>query len=101
MHASDKRLTEAGSAKLFVKGNGDTEVKARGILTFWLSKRTPFGFQKDSFWSVKGLLLGCKRTRFEVQKDSFFYCLMLILNVELKKTSFFLSLFRCKVVIVV
>ena len=38
-------------------------------------KRTPFGVQKDSFWSVKGLLLGCKRTRFEVQKDSF-------LNVE-------------------
>lgn len=35
-------------------------------------KRTPFGFQKGSFWSVKGLLLGCKRTRFEVQKESFF-----------------------------
>ena len=33
VHASDKRLTEAGSAKLFVKGNGDTEVKARCILT--------------------------------------------------------------------
>lgn len=29
VHASDKRLTEAGSAKLFVKGNGDTEVKVR------------------------------------------------------------------------
>ena len=34
-------------------------------------KRTPFGFQKDSFWSVKGLLLSCKRTRFGMQKDSF------------------------------
>ena len=33
VHASDKRLTEAGSAKLFVKGNGDTEVKERGILS--------------------------------------------------------------------
>lgn len=33
VHASDKKLTEAGSAKLFVKGNGDTEVMARGILT--------------------------------------------------------------------
>lgn len=33
VHASDKRLTEAGSAKLFVKGNGDTEVKVRGVLT--------------------------------------------------------------------
>lgn len=27
VHASDRRLTESGSAKLFVKGNGDTEVK--------------------------------------------------------------------------
>lgn len=26
VHASDKRLTEAGSAKFFVKGNGDTEL---------------------------------------------------------------------------
>ena len=33
MHASDRRMTEAGSAKLFVKGNGDTEVKERGMLT--------------------------------------------------------------------
>lgn len=33
VHASDKKLTEAGSAKLFVKGNGDTEVMTRGILT--------------------------------------------------------------------
>ncbi len=33
VHASDKKLTEAGSAKLFVKGNGDTEVKSRGTLT--------------------------------------------------------------------
>lgn len=33
VYASDKRLTEAGSAKFFVKGNGDTIVKARGILT--------------------------------------------------------------------
>ena len=27
------RLTERGSAKLFVKGNGDTVVRARGVLT--------------------------------------------------------------------
>ncbi len=33
VHASDRRLTETGSAKLFVKGNGDTVVKARGVLT--------------------------------------------------------------------
>lgn len=33
VHASDKRLTEAGSAKLFVKGNGDTVVQEQGRLT--------------------------------------------------------------------
>ena len=33
VHASDKRLTEAGSAKLFVRGNGDTKVVSRGRLT--------------------------------------------------------------------
>ena len=33
MHASDRHLTEFGSAKLFVKGNGDTIVKERGVLT--------------------------------------------------------------------
>ncbi len=32
-HASDRKLTEAGSAKLFVKSNGDTEVQHQGILT--------------------------------------------------------------------
>lgn len=33
VHASDRRMTEAGLAKLFVRGNGDTEVKERGMLT--------------------------------------------------------------------
>ena len=32
VHASDKKLTEAGSAKFFVKENGDTIVKEEGIL---------------------------------------------------------------------
>lgn len=32
VHASDRRLTEAGSAKFFVKGNGDTVIKERGAL---------------------------------------------------------------------
>ena len=32
VHASDHRLTEAGSAKFFVKGNGDTVLRERGIL---------------------------------------------------------------------
>lgn len=33
VHASDRHLTEAGSAKLFVKGNGDTVVQEQGRLT--------------------------------------------------------------------
>lgn len=33
VHASDSKLTEGGSAKFFVKSNGDTEVKNKGCLT--------------------------------------------------------------------
>lgn len=33
VHASDRRLTEAGSAKFFVKGNGDSVLQNRGLLT--------------------------------------------------------------------
>lgn len=32
VHASDRKLTEAGSAKFFVKNNGDTTVERMGIL---------------------------------------------------------------------
>ena len=32
VHASDKKLTEAGSAKFFVKENGDSVLKEQGIL---------------------------------------------------------------------
>lgn len=32
VHASDRRLTEAGSAKLFVQSDGSTFVQDRGIL---------------------------------------------------------------------
>ena len=32
-HASDKKLTEEGSAKFFVKSNGDTTVEKQGKLT--------------------------------------------------------------------
>lgn len=33
VHASDRRLTDEASAKLFVKQNGDTVVQNAGILT--------------------------------------------------------------------
>lgn len=32
VHASNRALTEAGSAKFFVKANGDSELRNRGIL---------------------------------------------------------------------
>ena len=31
-HASDRKLTEAGSAKFFVKNNGDSIVQNKGVL---------------------------------------------------------------------
>ena len=33
VHASDRRLTESGSAKFFVKSNGDTVLQEKGRLT--------------------------------------------------------------------
>lgn len=33
VHASDGKLTEAGSAKFFVKANGDAVLKKRGVLS--------------------------------------------------------------------
>lgn len=33
VHASDRKLTEDGSAKFFVKSNGDTVIQNRGVLT--------------------------------------------------------------------
>ena len=32
VHASDRKLTEAGSAKFFVQENGDTVLQHRGLL---------------------------------------------------------------------
>ena len=32
VHASDSKLTEEGSAKFFVKGNGDSILQSKGIL---------------------------------------------------------------------
>ena len=32
-HASDRKLTEAGSAKLFVKEDGETVIAEKGLLT--------------------------------------------------------------------
>ena len=41
VHASDRKLTESGSAKFFVKENGDTVLQKRGITRFY--KRELYG----------------------------------------------------------
>lgn len=33
VHASDRKLTEAGSAKFFVRDNGDTDIQEKGVLS--------------------------------------------------------------------
>ena len=33
VHASDRKLTESGSAKFWVKANGDTEIQDKGVLS--------------------------------------------------------------------
>jgi hypothetical protein len=47
-HASDSKLTEAGSAKFFVKGNGDTVIMDKGRLSDRDLKRLQ-GFIKDNY----------------------------------------------------
>lgn len=47
-HASDSRLTEGGSAKFFIKRNGDTVLQERGVLTDKEIKRIQ-EFIKDNY----------------------------------------------------
>lgn len=48
VHASDGKLTEQGSAKFFVRANGDTEVVEKGRLSTRDAKRIQ-GFIKDNY----------------------------------------------------
>lgn len=48
VHASDGKLTEQGSAKFFVRANGDTEVVEKGRLSSRDAKRIQ-GFIKDNY----------------------------------------------------
>ncbi len=48
VHASGRKLTEAGSAKFFVKNNGDTVVEKQGTLTD-REIRLLQGFIKDNY----------------------------------------------------
>ena len=48
VHASDTKLSERGSAKLFVRSNGDTEVVERGAVSDRDIRRIQ-GFVKDNY----------------------------------------------------
>ena len=66
VHASDEQLTEAGSAKFFVKENGDSIVQKRGMLNDreirliqkFISERYREMYQKWSQYSREGFYLG-------------------------------------------
>ena len=51
VHASDRKLTEAGSAKFFVKSNGDTIVENQGMLTDREMRKIQ-AFIKDNYKEV-------------------------------------------------
>ncbi len=50
-HASDSKLTEEGSAKFFVKGNGDTVVQNKGRLTDQETNKIQ-SFIKDNYQTM-------------------------------------------------
>lgn len=54
VHASDAKLTEAGSAKFFVKANGDTEMMRQGMLTDLEARRIQ-AFIKDHYVEMHDL----------------------------------------------
>jgi hypothetical protein len=62
VHASDRKLTESGAAKFFVKENGDTVLQERGILTEqelrkiqeFIKERYKEMYQKWSAYSATG-----------------------------------------------
>ena len=66
VHASDEELTEAGSAKFFVKENGDSIVQKRGMLNDreirliqkFISERYREMYQKWSQYSREGFYQG-------------------------------------------
>ncbi len=50
-HASDSKLTEEGSAKFFVKGNGDTVLQNKGRLTDQETNKIQ-SFIKDNYQTM-------------------------------------------------
>ena len=66
VHASDRKLTEAGSAKFFVKDNGDTVVQEKGMvndrtirkLQAFIKKNYKEMYKKWSEYSKEGFYRG-------------------------------------------
>ncbi|MBE5935058.1 MAG: DUF4160 domain-containing protein [Lachnospiraceae bacterium] len=66
VHASDRKLTEEGSAKFFVKDNGDTVVQEKGIvndrtirkLQAFIKKNYKEMYKKWSEYSKEGFYRG-------------------------------------------
>ena len=66
VHASDRKLTEAGSARFFVKDNGDTVVQEKGIvndrtirkLQAFIKKNYKEMYKKWSEYSKEGFYRG-------------------------------------------
>lgn len=54
-----------------------------------VSKRSPFGLQKGSFWTAKGVLLQRKRSPFGMQKDSFlrWHAALLMYRLKIYRSS--------------
>ncbi len=66
VHASDTKLSEAGSAKFFVKGNGDTVMQNRGalndreihVIQAFIKEQYMDMFEKWSEYSEEGFYRG-------------------------------------------
>ena len=97
VHASDKKLTEAGSAKFFVKGNGDSVLQNKGILTDREISKIQ-AFIKENYEStVKTDSIADNSFKRQLQRcfgTAAFVYLRFKLFVE--KSTFYLCIFQCR-----
>lgn len=100
VHASDKKLTEAGSAKFFVKGNGDSVLQNKGILTGRKSAKFRHSSKKttkNGRSTVKTDSIADNSFKRQLQRcfgTAAFVYLRFKLFVE--KSTFYLCIFQCR-----
>ena len=87
VHASDSKLTEESSAKFFVKGNGDTIIQKRGMLTDQELRKIQ-AFIKEKY-REKGIYI-LNRTSNKGAKD--FQNLNIFETIENPKSPLFLAI---------